>query len=84
MIQNALTAKQKDVLCNINTFIENNGYSPTVRELCEMSGVRSSSTMMNRMNRLRDLGYISWVQQTPITIRLLSLNIDRSVRRKPG
>lgn len=68
MIQNALTAKQKDVLCNINTFIENNGYSPTVRELCEMSGVRSSSTMMNR---LRDLGYISWVQQTPRTIRIL-------------
>ena len=71
MIQNALTAKQKDVLCNINTFIENNGYSPTVRELCEMSGVRSSSTMMNRMNRLLDLGYISWVQQTPRTIRIL-------------
>lgn len=71
MIQNALTAKQKDVLCNINIFIENNGYSPTVRELCEMSGVRSSSTMMNRMNRLRDLGYISWVQQTPRTIRIL-------------
>ena len=66
----SLSAKQ-DVLCNINTFIENNGYSPTVRELCEMCGVRSSSTMMNRMNRLRDLGYISWVQQTPRTIRIL-------------
>ena len=83
MIQNALTAKQKDVLCNINTFIENNGYSPTVRELCEMSGVRSSSTMMNRMNRLRDLGYQLGAANTKNNTDI-TRNIDRSVRRKPG
>lgn len=71
MDSKTLTTEQKDVLSNINTFIKNNGYSPTVRELCTMSGVKSSSTMMNRMNQLRKLGYISWVQQSPRTIRVL-------------
>lgn len=45
MKREALTQKQGEVLDNIILFQQMHGYPPTVRELCGMSGVRSTSTI---------------------------------------
>lgn len=37
--------KKKEILDIIKTFINENGYSPTVREICGLSGLRSTSSV---------------------------------------
>ena len=61
MKKKELTHRQCEVLENIISFQDKHGYPPTVRELCGMSGVRSTSTIAMHMNRLKELGYITWI-----------------------
>lgn len=71
MKREALTQKQGEVLDNIILFQQMHGYLPTVRELCGMSGVRSTSTIALHMNQLKERGYITWISTMPRTIRIL-------------
>ena len=71
MKKEELTDRQCEVLKNIISFQDEHGYPPTVRELCEMSGVRSTSTISLHMNRLKELGYITWISTMPRTIQVL-------------
>ena len=71
MKREALTQKQGEVLDNIILFQQMHGYPPTVRELCGMSGVRSTSTIALHMNQLKESGYITWISTMPRTIRIL-------------
>lgn len=58
MKREALTQKQGEVLDNIILFQQMHGYPPTVRELCGMSGVRSTSTIALHMNQLKERGIL--------------------------
>lgn len=71
MKREALTQKQGEVLDNIILFQQMHDYPPTVRELCGMSGVRSTSTIALHMNQLKERGYITWISTMPRTIRIL-------------
>ena len=71
MKKEALTQKQGEILDNIVLFQRMHGYPPTVRELCGMSGVKSTSTIAMHMNRLKEQGYITWISAMPRTIRIL-------------
>lgn len=52
--------KQKlmDVLEFIDTYSEENGFSPTVRDICSALGFRSTATAYTYINRLREMGYL--------------------------
>lgn len=39
-------------------YISKNGYAPTLRELCKMTGIKSLSTAHYSINKLGRLGYI--------------------------
>lgn len=54
-----LTKRQADVLNAIETYIDTNGYPPTVREIGEICGMSSSSTVHGHLNNLEKLGYIN-------------------------
>lgn len=54
-----LTKKQKDVLNFIRDFVEDNGYPPSVREICIGIGVKSTSTVHGYLTRLERNGYIT-------------------------
>ena len=41
----ALTGRQENLLRCIVRYQEEHGFSPSVRDLCEMTGVRSTSTV---------------------------------------
>lgn len=71
MKKEELTDRQGEVLKNIISFQDEHGYPSTVRELCEMLGVRSTSTIALHMNRLKELGYITWISTMPRTIQVL-------------
>jgi SOS-response transcriptional repressor LexA len=66
-----LTNKQKEVLELIGIYIKEQGYSPTVRELASLCGIKSTSTMHGYLERLEKQGYISKHETLPRTIKVL-------------
>ena len=54
-----LTPTRLSVLIGMNEFIEKNGYSPSVRELSALLGVKSHSSIHFHLEILEKDGYIS-------------------------
>ena len=54
----ALTAKQQMVLDFLKSEIRQNGYPPTVREICDAVGLSSTSTVHAHLETLERKGYI--------------------------
>lgn len=55
-----ITEKQEKILNIIKDFTDKNGFSPTVREICALSGLSSPSTVHSHLKKLSDAGYISY------------------------
>ena len=55
----AITSQQRTVLSALAGFIERNGYSPTVRNLCELVGRSSPSTVYHQLVALEQKGYVA-------------------------
>lgn len=51
-----LTEKDEATLSFIVEFIKSHLFPPTIREICEGTGVTSSSTVYNRLRRLQEFG----------------------------
>jgi len=47
------------------------GYPPTFRELMVKVGLRSPSTIKNRLEKLRRAGRVDWEPQQPRTLRVV-------------
>ena len=54
----ALTEREEQLLRYIERYINQNGYSPSVRDACRDLDIKSTATVYNRMKRLTELGYI--------------------------
>lgn len=65
-----LTGKQEKILNNIKKFIADNGYSPTIRELCKISNLSSTATMFVHLKNLTKKGYINQAENKFRTIEL--------------
>ena len=50
--------KQQKILEFLNAFIEDNGYPPTVREICAAVGLKSTATVSYHLTELKRLGKI--------------------------
>ena len=74
-----LTSKQYELYLAIKYFIEEYGYSPTLRELTYILGLKTktNSTMCNRLKILKRKGFIDYKENKPRTIRLLVDNYFR-------
>jgi SOS-response transcriptional repressor LexA len=66
-----LTKKQIEVLKAIEGYIKENEISPTVREVADLIGIKSTSTAQGYINRLKVKGYISNIKESPRSIRIL-------------
>lgn len=64
------TERQLEYLRAIAELTEQLGYPPTVREIGEAVGVKSSSTAMRTLEVLRRKGLVEWAPESPRTIRL--------------
>lgn len=67
---NRLTEKDFEVMGNILAFIKENGFSPTFRELAEMLGYTSTSTVHRYLQRLQEAGLITYEATKPRTIAI--------------
>lgn len=50
--------KLLEVLDYINRYIAENGFPPTVRDMCRDLGIKSTATAYSYVNRLKDKGYL--------------------------
>lgn len=66
----SVSEKQKEILEIIKTFINENGYSPTVREICALSGLRSTSSVHQYIKRLKAKGHLTCMVERPRSIVL--------------
>ena len=48
--------KLNDVLSYVNRYNEENGFPPTVRDICGALGIKSTATAYSYINRLREAG----------------------------
>ncbi len=66
-----LTKKQQIILDYIRDEVQKKGYPPSVREICEGVGLKSTSTVHGHLNKLEDKGYIRRDPTKPRAIELL-------------
>ena len=62
--------KQLEVLAFIHQQVTNQGYPPTIREICDAVGLSSTSTVHGHINRLIKRGYL---QKDPAKPRALEI-----------
>ncbi|OAH61931.1 hypothetical protein [Domibacillus aminovorans] len=66
-----LTERRQKIFDYICSYIEQNNYSPSVREIGKHVGLVSTSTIQWHLDRLRADGYVTWQDGKPRTLRLL-------------
>ena len=67
-----LTEKDKIAYSAISKFIKENGYPPSVRELCKIMGKSSTATIKYRLKSLEQKGFIKTTSGAKRTIRILN------------
>jgi SOS-response transcriptional repressor LexA len=66
-----LTYREKQILQAIIDYIGSNTISPTVREIGNLTDLKSTSTVQGHLEKLRNKGYIENKESMPRTIRVL-------------
>lgn len=74
-----LTSKQEFILNKIKIFIAKNGYSPSIRELCDLCGLSSTATIFVHLKNLINKGYIT---QSGKKFRTILLNVPNEYIEK--
>lgn len=65
-----MTESQVMVYKAIKVFIDRNGYSPTIREICEMCGLSSPATTHYHLKNLKEKGFINYTEGKNRTITI--------------
>jgi repressor LexA len=66
-----LTPRQKEVFLKICGFMEEHGYAPSLREVCELAGLKSTNAADDLLHLLQVKGYISRVPRIARSIKIL-------------
>ena len=80
-----LTKKEKAVYEFINDCIEKNGYAPSVRDICEALGIKSTSSVHEYIRKLDAKGYIkkSSGKSRALIIENNGMGDTRSMKKVP-
>jgi repressor LexA len=80
MAQGKITAKQLEILEYIRDCITKKGYPPSVREICEAVGLKSTSSVHSHLETLEKNGYIHRDPTKPRTIEITDDRYNMSRR----
>lgn len=75
-----LSAKQQQILEYVKSEVREKGYPPSVREICEAVGLKSTSTVHGHLARLEKKGLIRRDPTKPRAIEILSDQPDYPAR----
>ena len=67
-----LTPVEYEVIECIDDYIKKNGISPTYREICTILKRNSTATIHKHISSLKRKGYISMIDASPRSIRIIS------------
>ncbi len=70
-------SKLYGVLDYINRYSDENGFPPTVRDMCRDLGIKSTATAYDYVNRLRDMGLLNKAENKK---RAVAVNTGENVR----
>lgn len=71
-MKDKLNEKEQLVLDAIEEFVITNGYSPTIRELVELTGFKSPSSVHDYLFRLMCKDYITYEKGKNRTIKIIN------------
>ena len=63
--------RQQKIYDFVKVYIEVNKYSPTMREIATGVGLKSPSTVHGHLDRMRENGYVDFVDSTARTLRVV-------------
>jgi len=66
-----LTMRQQLVYDGIVKYQKEYGFAPSIRELCKISGLASTSSVYAHLKSLEDLGYIKRKEDAPRAIAII-------------
>lgn len=66
-----LSERQQNMLLYISTVVKTKNYPPSIREIGEAVELKSSSTVKGHLDRLKALGYVTWEEGKPRTLRII-------------
>ena len=66
-----MTIKREEVFNAIKDYIEENGYSPSVRDICKVTGRNSTATITYFLKILKSEGYIDYNPKLRRTIKIV-------------
>jgi len=75
MDKQPLTDRQKEILEFMESFVRDNGYPPTVREMCKATGLKSPRSVSQHLQALERKGYIERGRDKSRAIRFLQPSI---------
>jgi len=75
-----ITPKQQQILDYIKEEILSKGYPPTVREICEKVGLKSTSSVHSHLSTLENNGYIRRDPTKPRAIEIIDDNFNLTRR----
>ncbi|MBF7097619.1 transcriptional repressor LexA [Alkalibacter sp. M17DMB] len=71
-----LSKKQNEILDFIASEVNKKGYPPSVREICQAVGLRSTSTVHGHLSKLEQKGYIRRDPTLPRAIEIIGRNLS--------
>ncbi|MGL4850458.1 MAG: transcriptional repressor LexA [Clostridium sp.] len=72
-----LKEKQSQIYEFLKTYTENKGYPPSVREICEAVGLKSTSTVHGHLKRLEKKGLIKRDPTKPRALEILEFSSEK-------
>ena len=72
-------ALERDILLFIGTYRNENGFSPTIREIGEAVGLRSSSSVQMHLKQMEEAGTIKRRRNMPRTVAWIRPQKDEFV-----
>lgn len=77
-----LTKRQEDILEAIHQHVEERGYPPSVREICDAVGLRSTSSVHAQLGTLEERGYLRRDPSKPRALEL-ARDLDTDLAQRP-
>lgn len=59
-------------------YVVQHGYSPSIRDICEGTGISSTSSVHHQLAVLEDIGLIKMKQSTPRAIKIVGYEFVKS------
>ena len=66
-----LTPAQKELYECLIKYIDENQHAPSIRQMMKAMNLRSPAPVQSRLERLRNKGYIDWIEGKARTLRIL-------------